>query len=123
MVCPVRVLPLRSLTVAEIIRGRRSDGSVSVKVSSAYTAALALSASKQVSRSIMSAPPSIRPRSCSSYAEAISSKPICLKAGSEMSWARVSDLDVGPTLPATQTLRGASSADLRARRAAWRAIS
>ena len=40
-----------------------------------------------------------------------------------MSWARVSVLDVGPTLPATQTLRGASSAALRARRAAWRAIS
>ena len=40
-----------------------------------------------------------------------------------MSGASVSDLDVGPMLPATQTFRGALSAAARAIRAPARAIS
>ena len=63
-VWPDSVRPERSVIVPEIITGSRTP--VSAKTSSqAKIAALAFSVSKIVSIRMRSAPPSIRPRSCS----------------------------------------------------------
>ena len=63
-VCPDSVRPERSVMVPEMISG--SSTPISSNTSSvAKPAALALSVSKMVSISIMSAPPSISPRTCS----------------------------------------------------------
>ena len=63
-VWPESVRPDRSVIVPEIITGNRMAFS-SNTCSVAKTAALALSVSKIVSIRMMSAPPSISPRSCS----------------------------------------------------------
>ena len=63
-VWPERMRPDASVTVPEMITGRRSPVS-SISSSSAKMAALALRVSKMVSTSRMSAPPSMRPRACS----------------------------------------------------------
>ena len=97
----------------------------------AASAALTLSASKHVSIRIMSTPPSIRACACRRYAFCMSSNEYGLKAGSETSGESERDFDVGPMLPATNTLRlkpidaaisAASSAASRARRAPSYAI-
>ena len=119
MVCPVSVRPLLSLIEAEIITGISLASGI---CPSAYRAAFVFNASKQVSNSSRSTPPFINPLICSSNAFAISSNEYGRKTGSFMFWARDKDLLVGPTLPATQILRGASSAALRAIRAAASAI-
>ena len=63
-VCPERLRPLMSTAVNDAITGTRAPIS-SNTVSMAYSAALALSVSKTVSTSRISAPPSSSPRACS----------------------------------------------------------
>ena len=64
-VCPLRVRPLRSLTVTESMMGNSLPLFCIASIAAAM-AALALSVSKMVSMSRMSAPPSIRAVICSS---------------------------------------------------------
>ncbi len=63
-VWPDSVRPDRSVIVPEIITGRRTPFSTKISLQ-AKIAALAFSVSKIVSIRMMSAPPSISPRSCS----------------------------------------------------------
>ena len=88
----------------------------------ADSAAFTLSASKHVSIRIMSTPPRTRPSICSRYACLIWSNEYVLNDGSETSGESESDFDVGPTLPATRTLRVDSSATSRANLAPSKAI-
>jgi hypothetical protein len=127
MVWPERVRPLRSTTVTEIITGGRIPVS-SPTSSIAISAALALSVSVIVSTSSRSAPPSIRPRTCSAYASRISSKVTSRWAGS----VTLGEIDsvrlVGPIAPATKRGRSGvrsvqASAARRASAAASRFIS
>jgi hypothetical protein len=74
------VRPLRSVIVTEITSGSRTLLS-SNTFSIAKMAAFALSVSKIVSSSSRSAPPSIRPRTWSSYAARVWSKVMLRKAG------------------------------------------
>ena len=129
------VRPLRSLTETltaignfpSLRRSLSADLSVrrssSAALSVAWMAALTFRASKQVSSSRKSTPPSMRAFACSKYAASIPSKLQALMLGSLASEGRVRDLDVGPILPATSTLRGAESAASRAIWAARNAIS
>ena len=64
IVWPASVRPLRSVTVTEIITGRRVPVA-SATSSMAKSAALAPRPSMIVSTSSRSAPPSMRPRTCS----------------------------------------------------------
>ena len=73
--------------------------------------------------SSMSTPPSMSARTCSSYAPHICSKLQGRQAGLAISCASVSDLEVGPMLPATHIFRGLPSAALRAIAAPSRAMS
>ena len=63
-VCPDNILPDASVTVPEIISGRRTDCSSKMELI-AKSAALQLRVSKTVSTNIMSTPPSIRALVCS----------------------------------------------------------
>ena len=63
-VCPLSVLPARSLTVTESIMGRFFPN-FPIAVSAASIATFALRVSKIVSMRMMSAPPSISPSICS----------------------------------------------------------
>ena len=86
-------------------------------------AALAVSASKQVSIWMRSTPPCCRADICSVYTSTMSSKEYLRKVRSDASEGSVRDWPVGPTLPATYTGRDAPSAAARAMRAAAYAIS
>ena len=63
-VCPLSVRPEASLSVALTITGMSSPRSAQRSMM-AFIAHFALSVSKTVSMSSMSAPPSMRPRACS----------------------------------------------------------
>ena len=100
-VWPDRMRPEASVTVPEIISGRRTLFS-SKKVSMANSAALAFSVSKMVSTRNTSTPPSNSARACSRY-EATSSSKVTLRApGSFTSGEIDAVLGVGPKAPAAK---------------------
>ena len=110
IVWPESVRPLRSVTVTDIISGRRIPFSSNTS-SIATIPALALSVSTIVSSSRRSQPPSIRPRACSLNAAHSSSNVMLRKAGSFTSGDIERMRFEGPIEPATKRGRSGVRAD------------
>ena len=107
----------------EELKNMEKKNNNSIDSAAAYSMALVFNASKPVSSSRQSAPPCTRPAICSRKALTNWSKLKALQAVRFTSDGRLSEWVVGPTLPATHTLRGAPSAAARARRAAAAAMA
>src|SRR4029079_5773721 len=104
-VWPDRIRPEASVTVPEIITGRRAfpfapDSSKYWSI--ANRAALAFRVSKMVSTRNRSTPPSARARACSRYAATSSSKVTLRAPGSLTSGEIEAVFGVGPKAPATK---------------------
>ncbi len=101
-VCPERVRP-DSVSVTDSIKGTLTP-TISMALRAAHIAALALRPSYIVSMSRASTPPSINAFICSIYVSVNRSQSTTPAEGSSIPCPIVSDLLVGPTLPATQRI-------------------